>query len=116
MLTISPQSWDAFGAQAEANFLIKLNRVVRETVPEVASESEPDFTNLLRDVVARARTFGLETEQSIGAYAITAAMLGPDFPERFAGAREILCGHEDEEGKAELLQCFVAALFDTLAS
>lgn len=114
MFSISPQAFGAFKRGAEHDFIVRLATVLRDAVPSLAGEPEPGFSEQVRFIVGRARGFGLESEQAIGAFAISAALLGMDFPDRFRGARQILESREDEARKAELLEHFTLALFEAL--
>lgn len=116
MLSISSQTNDAFANDTENEFALKLANILRREFPALANEPEPAFFNQVKLIIGQARGFGLKTEQTIGAYAITAGTLGIDFPDQFSGAREILEGHEDEDRKAELLEYFTLALFEVLES
>lgn len=114
MLSISSQTNHALREDAENQFVIKLAAILKREVPEIADEPDSVFYDQVKLVIEQARSYGLRTEQNIGAYAITAGTLGLDFPEKFNGAREILESHEDEDRKAELLEYFTLALFEAL--
>ena len=114
MLSIGPQAFDAFQREAEHDFVVKLGKVLRAEVPSLAAEPEPAFSQQVWNIISRARSFGLASEQTISAYAITAGLLGLDFPDRYRGARQILEGQEHEARKAELLEHFTLALFEAL--
>ncbi len=104
----------AFEHEAETKFIAKLTRVLREAVPDLATEPDPAFSAQVRLLVEEARSYGLTTEQTIGAYAITAGLLGLDFVEEHPAAKGILVSHEDEFRKAELLEEFTVKLFRVL--
>ena len=112
--TISPNLFRAMESQEEKRFIRKLARVVREAVPDLAGEPEPDFTAQIRLLVEEARSYGLRAEQTIGAYAITAGLLGLNFVDEHPAAKEILTGHETEFKKADLLEAFTIKLLETL--
>lgn len=114
MQKIGPEAFAAFESDAEARFITKLGRVLREAVPDLASEPEPAFSAQVRLVVEEARFFGLTTEQTIGAFAVTAGLLGVDFVERHPAAKGILTSREDEFRKAELLEEFTVEMFRIL--
>lgn len=92
----------------------KLARVLREAVPDLADEPEPDFSAQVRLLIEAARSYGMEAEQTIGAYAITAGLLGLDFVDEHQAAHDILTSHETEFKKAELLEAFALELFKAL--
>ena len=114
MLTISPKSYQAFSDIAEAQFTAKLAQVVREAVPDLATEPEPAFSAQIHQLVEQARSYGLCTEQTIGAFAITAGLLGTDFVKDHPAVKQILSGNESEFRKAELLEAFTLELFQAL--
>ncbi|WP_086607743.1 hypothetical protein [Erythrobacter donghaensis] len=114
MQKLGPEVFAAFEHDAEARFIAKLGKVLREAVPDLASEPEPAFSAQVRLLVEEARSYGLTTEQTIGAFAITAGLLGTDFVEQNPAAKGILTSHEDEFRKAELLEEFTVKLFRIL--
>ena len=114
MLTISPKTYNAFADQAEAQFIAKLVRVLREAVPDLADETEPAFTLQVRQLVGEARSYGLCAEETIGAFAITAGLLGIDFVEKQPAVRDILTSYEFEFRKAQLLEAFTLEMFKAL--
>ena len=114
MQKLGPEVFAAFEHDAEARFIAKLGKVLREAVPDLASEPEPVFSAQVRVVVEEARFYGLTTEQTIGAFAITAGLLGVDFVEMHPAAKGILTSHEDEFRKADLLEEFTVELFRLL--
>lgn len=115
MFSVSPDVFRTFESQSETQFVSKLAAVLRETVPELTQEPDEPFFAQVRLLIEQARSYDMRKEQSIGAYCITAAMLGIDFPDQFTGARQILLSSEPEERKAELLEAFTLNLFDILA-
>lgn len=114
MLSFSPGSYAALTEASEQAFVSRLAGVLREAVPSLAKEPDAPFHEQVRILVRHARSFGLTSEQTVGAYAVTAALLGLNFADRFAGARQILLGHETQARKAELLEGFTMALLETL--
>lgn len=114
MQKISPETFKAFEGVEERRFIAKLARVLREAVPDLASEPEPGFSSQVRLLVEEARSYGLKAEQTIGAYAITAGLLGLNFVDEHPAARDILNSHETEFRKAELLEAFTIQLFEAL--
>jgi hypothetical protein len=111
---ISPDAFAAFESEAEVAFVAKLAGVLRDAVPALASEPEPAFSATVRLLIDQARGYGLASEQEIGVFAVTAGVLGLDFVDRFAGARQILEGREPPARKADLLEAFTRNLIDTL--
>ena len=116
MQKIGPDLFASFENDAEARFVAKLGRVVREAVPELAGEPEPAFSAQIRLLIEEARSYGLRAEQSIGVFAVAAGMLGTGFVDEHPGAKEILTGHEDEFRKADLLEEWTIQLIRALES
>jgi len=114
MFEISPKAFAAFEGKAESEFIERLGHVLRTAVPSLQSEPQPAFFAQLRLLVEQARSFGLCSERAVGGFAITAALLGVDFVDRFPGARQILLGSETGDRKAELLEAFTLNLFEIL--
>ena len=114
MLTISPKVQGVFQNQAEQEYLSRLDALLREAVPSLTNEPHSSFQLQLRQIMAQARGYGLESEQGIAAYAVTAGLLGLDFDTRFPGAAEILRSGESDERKADLLEGFAMCLFEAL--
>lgn len=114
MQKIGPELFSAFESAEEQRFVEKLAGVVREAVPDLAESPEPAFSAQIRLLIEEARSFGLRAEQTIGAYAITAGLLGLDFVDRHKAAKDILTSHETEFKKAELLEAFTLELFRAL--
>ena len=114
MLEISDHVVSRFEVEAEQRFIAKLAAFLREKVPSLASETpEAMFAQckLLKD---KAFSFDMRSEQAVAAFAITAALLGLDFVERFRGARQILYADTTEDEKAEMLSAFTVILLKRL--
>lgn len=116
MFSVSPEVFATFESQTETQFIVKLGKVLREAVPDLRQEPDEPFHAQVRLLVENARSFDMRSEQAIGAFCITAAMLGADFADQFAGARQILASSEPEYRKAELLEAFTLNLFEILGS
>lgn len=115
MLTISPETFSKVASADLEVFVRKLADFIRQNVPGMSAEPPDRMHAQILALKKDANGYGLRSEQGIAAYAVTAAFLGVNFPERFAGARQILFARETEERKAELLSAFTVTLFDTLA-
>ncbi len=114
MLEISDQVVSRFEGEAEQRFIAKLAAFLREKVPSLASESPEALhvqCKLLKD---KAFSFDMRSEQAVATFAMTAAILGLDFVERFRGARQILYADTPEDEKAELLEGFTVTLLKRL--
>lgn len=114
MLTISPKVHRAFQDGAEQEYLLRLGAFLREAVPSLADEPPSTLLPQLRQIISQSRGYGLESEQAIASYAVTAGLLGLDFDSRFPGAGQILHSGESEGRKAELLEGFAVRLFEAL--
>jgi hypothetical protein len=114
MLTITPETFAAMESQEERAFVGRLVAFLRDSVPELRDESATAMEAQTRLQIDRARGFGMRSERAVACYALTAAMLGPDFPDRFPAARRILEAPTNETVKAERLEAFTTALFDAL--
>lgn len=114
MRTVSLESLVAHEAKAETAFVVKLGKVLRDAVPDLADVPAQAFLAQVRLLIEQARSYGLMSEQEIGSFAVTAGLLGVNFVDAFPGAREILEGDEPSHRKAELLEAFTLNLFDIL--
>jgi hypothetical protein len=114
MLKISPDAIEALRQAGERNYILRLGEVVRAALPDLRDEPDATLYPQLQSLVEQARGFGLGSERAVACYVMTGALLGIDFSERFAGAREILTSKDSEERKAELLEGFTVTLFQTL--
>lgn len=114
MLKISPESFAAVSRPGEDAYVARLSALLRDTVPDLASEPAARLDAQVWLQVEAARSFGLISEQAIAAFVMTAAQLGPDFPDRFPAARAILTDAGTDAEKADALERFTLALFDAL--
>ena len=114
MITITPETFAVATAREERLFIDRLTAFLRETVPELADQPPPAMDAQVRLVIEAARGYGLRSEQAVSAYALTAALLGPDFVDRFPAAHAIMLDESSEQRKAEQLEAFTTALFDAL--
>ncbi len=115
MLTISPNTFDAFSSVEEQKFNARLAEFLREEVPGFAQLPQETLLKQVSAVVSSAREFGMESEEAVACYALTAAHLGPDFPDKFPGARQILDAPISDDEKAEHLEAYSVSLFEALA-
>jgi hypothetical protein len=115
MLTISPETFSRMNAVEEDRFVRKLVGFLQASVPSLANEPPADIYAQARLLTQKARSHDMTSEQAVAAFALTAAQLGLDFVERFAGVRQILFSSHSEDEKAKLLEGFTISLFQTLA-
>lgn len=116
MFKISTQAYGQFADTAEATYIRKLAGFLRANVADMATEPDHTLLPQVAHVVRQARDFGFSSEQDVATFALTAALLGPDFTTNFAGAREILEMKAPPARRAQLLQDFTRELFAVLAS
>ena len=114
MLDISPHTFSRISDHEEARYLRKLAAFLQERVPTLAGESPEAKIAPCRLLKNQAQGFDMVSEQAVAAFAMTAAVLGLDFVDRFPAARQILFRPVSQERKAELLQGFTVKLLDTL--
>ena len=116
MLKITPDTFAAFTAIEERAFIARLTAFLRDAVPALAGEPPAAMDAQVRLQIEAARNYGMTSERAVAAYVLTAAQLGPDFPDRFAAARDILLTPMVGDRKAEQLEAFTVRLFEALAS
>jgi hypothetical protein len=114
MLEISGQVVSRFEDEAEQRYIAKLAAFLREKVPSLANEDPAAMTVQCKLLKDKAGSFNMRSEQAVAAFAMTAAVLGLDFVERFRGARQILYADTPEDEKAELLEGFTVTLVQRL--
>jgi hypothetical protein len=114
MLEISERTFARLQEPIEQAFLTKLAAFLREKVPSLAKEAPEATVAQCRLLKAQANSYDMHSEQAVAAFAMTAAILGVDFVERFRGARQILWSNEPETRKAKLLEGFTVTLLAKL--
>jgi hypothetical protein len=114
MQKINPELFSAFENDQERAFAHKLADVVKEAVPDLASQPDDAFLAQIRLLIEEARSFGLFAERTIGVFAITAGLLGLSFVEDHPAVKDILTSHNSEFEKARMLEEFAVQLFRAL--
>lgn len=114
MFRISKQAFSQFAETAESAYIRKLAGFLRANAPGMATEPDHTLLPQVAHVVARARDHGFSSERDVASFALTAALLGPDFPDNFPGAREILDMKAPAPRRAQLLKDFTCELFEVL--
>ncbi len=100
---------------AEEEYVTRLTNLMHESVQGLADVPEPELRVEVRNQIAKARSYGLASEQAIAIYTITAGQLGVDFDTKFPAAHEILTEPGATEAvKADKLEGFTVALFEAL--
>jgi hypothetical protein len=115
MLTISAETYTKFQEFEERRFIKRVSDFLRNSVPGLAAEPEPQMLATIRQLQDQADTYGMINEQAVASYALTAAHLGVDFVERFRGIRQILFLDRSQDEKAALLESFTVKLLQTPA-
>ena len=114
MLTIGPETFAAARREEEESYIGRLIAVLRETVPDLAAEPPAQMDAQVRLQIEAARSHGLQSEQAVAAYVMTAAQLGPDFVDQFPAIQQILLDDATDAKKADNLERFTVALFEDL--
>ncbi|MEO1220831.1 MAG: hypothetical protein AAFY42_05700 [Pseudomonadota bacterium] len=114
MQEINPALFSAFANDQERAFAYKLADVVKQAVPDLASQPDDAFLAQIRLLIEEARSYGLFAERTIGVFAITAGLLGLNFVEDHPAAKDILTSHDSEFDKASMLEEFTVQLFRAL--
>ena len=114
MLTLSPETFQRMSAVEEQRFVERIVDFLRQNVPQMAGEPQDSMVAQVRVLKAEAATYDMTSEQAVAVYALTAALIGADFSERFGGARKILFSANDQDKKAQLLEGFTVTLLQKL--
>lgn len=114
MLEISPETFSRISAAEEERFVGKLVTFLLENVPTMKGEPPQAMAAEVRRMIPMARGYNMISERAVTAFVLTAAQLGLDFVDRFAGVRQILFSSHTEDEKADLLEGFTLSLFKTL--
>lgn len=97
-----------------AQFERKLAGFVREKFPEEQGHRVSRTEARIGLQAARARQHGLDTEQSIAIYVVTAWIMGEDFDERLSAAGDVLNSKFSPEEKADWLEQWAPAVLASL--
>jgi hypothetical protein len=115
LLRLREDTSQRFDALAEREYEQRLATFLVRNVPGLAGTALDTNMQQSRASIAAARLYGFETERDIAIFALSAALLGPDFHATMGGAREILAMRQPAEHRATLLSYFTRELFDLLA-
>lgn len=99
----------------ERRFESRIGTFLRENVAALAGMQPDAHRRQVRASIATARHFDFVTEREIATFALSAALLGPDFHTTMGGAKQILTLDKPAEYRAKLLEYFTRELFDILA-
>ena len=114
MLQLTTETTDKFAEVEDRRFIAKISDFLRQAVPGLAKEPEPEMHATIRKLRDEARGYHMTSEQAVAAFALTAAHLGTNFVERYRGARQILFSDRPQMEKADLLKHFTITLLKTL--
>ena len=115
MFHVSEQTWQAIDLIEERKFQARLAQFLVANAPGLEDIPSLDHLKQVGYVIDVARSFGFSSERDIATFALSAALLGPDFHETFGGAREILGMKEPPEYRARMLEYFTREMFAVLA-
>lgn len=114
-MIIRRSQFDAFQRSVEETFEARLTSFMREQFPETAGAGEAQFRDEIRAQINASRSYGLETEQQIATYVVSAWGLGTDFNKRFPAAEQVLTSaFLSAEEKTKWLDGWTRVLFDSL--
>lgn len=115
MLQITPEQWPGIAADGRRAFVIRVAAFLRANVPGMAGEPDRTLHPQVEAQIVRAFGYGLESEQAVATYVVTAAWLGPEFDTRFPAAAAVLNARDMDEGrKADWLDAWTIELFEQL--
>lgn len=114
MLEVSPECFEGISAVEEQRFIDRLVAFLRQQVPQMAREPQDVMVAQVRALKAEAATYDMNSERAVATYALTAALIGADFAEKFPGARKILFTKNDQDKKSQLLEGFTVTLLQEL--
>lgn len=86
-----------------------------ENFPESLDEDPEELTETVGDLIEKAESYGLVTEQQVMTYITSAWLLGLDFDEEFPAANETLASKDlTPDEKAEWLAKWTEKIFAAL--
>jgi hypothetical protein len=113
-LKIRKEQLDALNRRQETDYQLRLVNLLREQFPDSAGEPVEKLRPEVVAQIAKARGYGLFSEQEIAGYVISAWLLGPDFDKEFPAAREVLTAPISGNMKASFLEKWTEELFEKL--
>ena len=113
-MVIRKEQMDAFQRAAERSYEMRLVHFLQSQFPDAAHEDEASLLEGIRGQIAKARGYGLLTEQQIAAYITSAWLLGGDFDLEFPAAKQMLRSNVTPDDKSDWLEQFTEELFDRL--
>jgi len=117
MLQIRPAQWQALSVAAESGYLTRLTDFLRQEFPAACEIPLKEFKGQVGQQVAKAKSYGLQMEDEVATYAVTAWQLGGDFDTAFPAAEHMLNSPEyTPEQKRDWLAAWTVTLFHELES
>jgi len=113
-LKIRKQQFDVLNQQQEADYELRLTRFLRMQFADAAAEPVEKLRPEVAGQIAKARRYGLLTEQEVASYVISAWLLGQDFDKEFPAAQEVLTAPVSGNVKACFLEQWTQELFEKL--
>ncbi len=115
MITVRREQFDALAQSGEESFESRLVLFLREQFPDSAAEDDTLFLQTIRQQIARARSFGFQTERQLATWLVSAWALGIDFDSRFPAAQGVLSSPlVTVDEKAAWLESWTRAMFESL--
>lgn len=112
---IRRSQFDALRQSVEGTFEARLISFLHEQFPETEAADESQLRVEIRAQINASQSYGLETEQQIATYTVTAYALGTDFDKRFLAAQQVLTSEFfSAEEKTKWLENWTRALFESL--
>jgi hypothetical protein len=115
MFVIRNEQLNTFAVQKRNEFLESLIQFLYDEFPESKQEPPVEFREVVSEQIEKSRSYGLQTEQEIATYVVSAWLLGTDFDTRFPVAQETLSSDmESSNAKMVWLQHWTHDIFATL--
>jgi hypothetical protein len=104
----------SFQRAMNREFEMRLVRFLQGAFPNATSEVDTTLAEGIREQLAKARGYGLLTEQQIATYVTSAWLLGTDFDRQFPAVQEVLASHAPPNDKGDWLERFTKDLFEQM--
>ena len=116
MLEITPQQLAVLSAQSRRDYVRRLATFLRQEVNELATMPDDALLAETEAQIVKAWNYGLESEQAVATYAVSAALLGADFDTAFLPTAAVLQSRDmSGAAKARWLESWSVELFEQLA-
>lgn len=115
MFKMRQEQENALGQAKESEFLRRLAGFLREEFPDAHEMSDADLEMGVKQQTTRARSYGLENEDEIATYTVTAWQLGENFDTEFPAAQYILKSPDYTPAeKSDWLEAWTVKMFEEL--